>query len=76
MSEGNGKLIGCIKWFSETKGYGFIRMDDGSRDVFVHVNELRNGGITRTLREGERVSFTLDKRPKGPYATQVALVGG
>lgn len=76
MSEGNGKCTGSIKWFSESKGYGFILMDDGSRDVFLHSNELKLGGIDRVLREGERVSFTLDNRPKGPFAKNVSLIGG
>ncbi|WP_426443173.1 cold-shock protein [Bradyrhizobium genosp. P] len=50
--------IGIVKWFNPEKGYGFIRPDDGSGDVFVHIAAVRKAGHT-TLAEGARVSYEL-----------------
>lgn len=60
---------GTIKFFNTEKGYGFIRPDDGGRDVFVHVSAVTRSGLG-TLIEGQRVSFEIepDKRGKGPKA--------
>lgn len=74
MSEGNGTQVGSIKWYNESKGYGFIQLQGGGKDVFVHANELRRCGIARALKEGDQVSFIMDNRPKGPYATNLSLV--
>ncbi|MCC6946750.1 MAG: cold-shock protein [Bradyrhizobiaceae bacterium] len=62
-------ITGTVKFFNTEKGYGFIRPDDGSRDVFVHVSAVTNSGLG-TLNEGQRVSFDVepDKRGKGPKA--------
>jgi CspA family cold shock protein len=49
---------GTVKWFNPTKGYGFIQMEDGTRDVFVHISELERSGIS-SLAEGQKVSFEL-----------------
>jgi len=49
---------GTVKWFNPTKGYGFIQMEDGTRDVFVHITEVENSGLS-TLAEGQKVSFEL-----------------
>lgn len=49
---------GTVKWFNPTKGYGFIQMEDGSRDVFVHITELERSGIAN-LTEGQKVTFEL-----------------
>ena len=49
---------GTVKWFNPTKGYGFIQMEDGTRDVFVHITELERSGISN-LSEGQKVSFEL-----------------
>lgn len=51
-------LIGTVKWFNTTKGYGFIQPSDGGQDVFVHISALERSGI-RTLNEGQRVSYEL-----------------
>lgn len=51
-------LIGTVKWFNTTKGYGFIQPADGGQDVFVHISALERSGI-RTLNEGQRVSYEL-----------------
>ncbi len=60
---------GTVKWFNDTKGYGFIQSDDG-QDVFVHQSEVQVDGF-RTLAEGARVSFELTQGAKGPKAAQV-----
>ena len=49
---------GTVKWFNETKGYGFIQPDNGGKDVFVHISAVERSGI-RGLREGQKVSFEL-----------------
>lgn len=49
---------GIVKWFNPTKGYGFIQMEDGTRDVFVHITELERSGIAN-LAEGQKVTFEL-----------------
>ncbi len=60
---------GRVKWFNDSKGYGFIEADSG-HDVFVHHSAIQGEGF-RTLSEGERVSFAEEKGTKGPSATNV-----
>ena len=60
---------GTVKWFNESKGYGFISEEDGS-DVFVHYSAIQGDGF-RTLNEGDKVSFEIGDGPKGPHATNV-----
>lgn len=62
-------LEGTVKWFNDTKGYGFIEKDDGS-DIFVHHSVIQVEGF-RSLSEGERVSFKVVEGPKGPAADHV-----
>lgn len=52
------RLFGTVRWFSATKGYGFIGRDDGAGDVFVHVSAVQRAGLD-TLREGQRVEFEV-----------------
>jgi CspA family cold shock protein len=66
MSE---RLAGTVKWFSESKGYGFISRD-GGEDVFVHYSAIQSEGF-RTLEEGQRVEFSVERGPKGLQATNV-----
>lgn len=61
---------GTVKWFNETKGFGFISVDDGSKDVFVHHTAIRTDGF-RTLSEGQRVEFDVVQGTKGPAAENV-----
>ena len=49
---------GTVKWFNATKGYGFIRPDDGGKDVFVHISAVERAGL-RELKEGQRVTFEV-----------------
>lgn len=62
--------IGTVKFFNETKGYGFIAPDEGGEDVFVHISAVERAGM-RTLVEGQKISFeaVLDKR-KGKSAAE------
>lgn len=60
---------GSVKWFNNTKGYGFIARDSGG-DVFVHQSAIQGGGF-RSLQEGQRVEFEVTKGPKGLQAANV-----
>ena len=64
---------GTVKWFNESKGYGFIAPKDGGEDVFVHHTAIQATGF-RTLAEGQTVSFEIERGPKGLQATQVTIV--
>ena len=63
-------MQGTVKWFNETKGFGFISNDEGSGDVFVHFSAIQTDGY-RTLDEGQAVEFEVGQGTKGPQAEQV-----
>ena len=63
---------GTVKWFNNTKGFGFITPDDGTEDVFVHYSVIKSDGF-RTLAEGQSVSFQAQRGPKGMQATEVQV---
>ena len=62
-------MKGTVKWFNNTKGYGFIGREDGA-DVFVHYSAIEGDGF-RTLQEGDSVEFEIVQGPKGPQAGNV-----
>jgi CspA family cold shock protein len=64
--------VGTVKWFNETKGFGFISQDSGP-DVFAHFSAISGGGF-RTLVEGQRVEFTVTQGQKGPQAENIVVV--
>jgi CspA family cold shock protein len=68
----NEKETGTVKWFNASKGYGFIGRDNGP-DVFVHYTAIQSDGY-RTLQEGQRVEFVVEKGPKGLQAANVEIV--
>ena len=65
---------GTVKWFNESKGFGFISPSDGGKDVFVHFSAIQGGGF-KSLAEGQEVSFDVEDGPKGPQATNVTTEG-
>lgn len=67
----NERTNGTVKWFNEEKGYGFISQTDGP-DVFVHHSEIQATGF-RTLREGDKVEFTVTQGQKGKQASSVTI---
>ncbi len=55
------RQVGKVKWFNQQKGYGFIELEDGSKDVFVHISAVEQAGM-RTLHEGQIISFVLETK--------------
>ena len=63
-------INGKVKWFNETKGYGFISRDDDSKDVFVHSSAVKDAGLSG-LSEGETLTFEVEEGAKGPSAVNL-----
>ncbi|MCH7892764.1 MAG: cold shock domain-containing protein [Gemmatimonadetes bacterium] len=68
------RLNGTVKWFNDSKGFGFITPEDGSRDCFVHHSAIQSDGF-RSLAEGETVEFDMVEGEKGPAAENVTKAG-
>jgi CspA family cold shock protein len=67
-------MTGTIKFFNAERGYGFIKPDDGGRDVFVHITAVERAGL-KDLTEGQRITFEVepDKKGKGPKAVNLVI---
>ena len=62
--------VGTVKWFSNSKGYGFISPEEGGEDVFAHFSAIEMDGY-KTLNEGQRVEFEITEGPKGLQASTI-----
>ncbi len=67
------RIRGIVKWFNATKGYGFIRREDGGDDLFVHHSNIAGDGF-KELTEGQNVEFLVGAGSKGPCAMEVAVI--
>ncbi|HAB30837.1 MAG: cold-shock protein [Gemmatimonadota bacterium] len=65
---------GTVKWFNDSKGFGFITPDEGEKDCFVHYSAIQGDGF-KSLAEGDRVEFEVGEGPKGPAAENVTRLG-
>jgi CspA family cold shock protein len=68
------KTQGTVKWFNAEKGYGFIQVEGGGQDVFVHYSDIQIDGF-KTLNEGQAVEFEITNGPNGPQAKNVRVIG-
>ncbi|RIK97781.1 MAG: cold-shock protein [Burkholderiales bacterium] len=66
----SNRATGVVKWFNESKGFGFIAPDDGSADLFAHFSEIQGSGF-KTLQEQQRVEFAVKQGPKGLQASAI-----
>jgi CspA family cold shock protein len=64
---------GTVKWFNDSKGFGFITPDGGGPDLFAHHTEIQMSGF-KTLKEAQRVEFELQSGPKGPLAAKISSI--
>ncbi len=64
---------GTVKWFNDQKGFGFITVEGGGKDMFVHHSAIEGAGF-KSLQEGDRVSFEIEQGAKGPSAVKVKKI--
>ena len=64
---------GTVKWFNDSKGFGFITPDDGGKDLFVHHSEIQSGGEFASLKDGQKVEFEVVEGRKGLEAANLSL---
>ena len=70
-----GKVnTGSILWFNEKRGYGFLKPDDGSKDMFVHYTNIISNASFKTLVTGQRVQYVVGSNKKGPQAEQIKVI--
>jgi len=73
LQETANMATGIVKWFNDSKGFGFIEREDGGKDVFVHHSGINTTGF-KSLNEGARVSFDIEEGQKGPSAANVTVI--
>jgi CspA family cold shock protein len=73
LQENANMATGIVKWFNDSKGFGFIEREDGGKDVFVHHSGINTTGF-KSLNEGARVSFDIEEGQKGPSAANVTVI--
>ena len=66
-------MTGTVKWFNDSKGFGFLTRDDGEKDVFVHHSAIQGSGF-KSLAEGQKVEFDVVQGQKGPAAEKVVAI--
>ncbi|MCG3189980.1 MAG: putative cold shock protein A [Burkholderiaceae bacterium] len=65
---------GVVKWFDDAKGFGFIKPENGGKDLFAHHSEIRNNGGFRSLQENQRVEFEVKQGAKGLQAANIRVI--
>lgn len=65
-------MAGTVKWFNDSKGFGFITPDEGGEDLFAHFSAIQSAGF-KSLTEGQRVSFDVTNGPKGKQASNIQI---
>ncbi len=68
-----GTQTGTVKWFNDSKGFGFIKPDAGGEDLFAHFGDIQSNGF-KSLSENQRVSFERGTGPKGPKAINISII--